>query len=76
MRSSKIAFLALAAVGFVYCSPAAAATRSYTNNYRGVYTGISSLLDTYRQLGTPIKVESAGKGYKYRFEKVDEPISK
>ncbi len=71
MKSSKIAFLVLTAVGFVYCSPAAAAIRNYTNNYKGVYTGISSLLDTFRQLGTPIKVETAGKGYKYRFEKVD-----
>ena len=71
MKSSKIAFLAITAVGFVYCSPAEAAIRNYTNNYKGVYTGISSLLDTFRQLGTPIKVEKAGKGYKYRFEKVD-----
>lgn len=71
MKSLKIAFLALTAVGFIHCSPAAAATRNYTNNYRGVYTGISSLFDTFRQLGTPIKVERAGGGYKYRFKKVD-----
>ncbi len=29
------------------------------------------MLDTFRQLGTPIKVERVGEGYKYRFAKLE-----
>ncbi|MCI5157577.1 MAG: hypothetical protein D3906_03905 [Candidatus Electrothrix sp. AUS1_2] len=42
----------------------------YKNNYRGIYTGISTVNDVYREMGQPISIEPAGKGKNYRYKKI------
>ena len=47
-----------------------AASKKYTNNYKGIYTGISTIDDMYRELGQPVRIKKTGKGKNYRYKKV------
>jgi hypothetical protein len=47
-----------------------AESRKYTNNYKGIYTGISTVKDVYQEMGKPIKIMPAGKGKNYRYKKI------
>ena len=47
-----------------------AASKKYTNNYKGIYTGISTIDDMYREMGQPVRLKKAGKGKNYRYKKV------
>ena len=72
MKSFWTAILAISIIATfaLGTEKASAMTRDYVNEYKGIYTGVSTKRDVVQRLGKPVRIEKAGGGQNYRYEKV------
>lgn len=70
-RYVRVIIVLITAVTLLFTADQSTAkSKEYRNNYNGIYTGLSTVNDVIRKMGKPIRIENAGMGKNYRYEKV------